>query len=74
MSDPPVPCHPKEGPAFAHAVSPMSSLTGVYFPSEEPSFLEHSLEEVINVWGTHGSQESVSPDCSGQCFSALLVI
>lgn len=46
MSDPPVPCHPKEGPAFAHAVSLMSSLTGVYFPYEEPSFLEHSLEEV----------------------------
>lgn len=43
---PPVPCHPKEGPAFAYAVSLMCVFTGVYFAIWNPSFLEHCLEEV----------------------------
>lgn len=52
MPDPPVPCHPKEGPAFAHAVSLMLALTGVYFPSEDPPFGAFSRRDYLTS-GTH---------------------
>lgn len=64
MSDPPVPCHPKEGPAFARAVSLTLALTGVLFPAEDPAFLEHSRRGDLTSGEHTVPSESVSPDCS----------